>query len=306
MFKNKRKMVLMLIVLIFIIFLILGLVGYYYNLNQTTDAKPSKNSQDESTSSKNYYENLKGNMNLYFTKNGYFVETNYCNDGSVIKSKIDNNFNLYLSVDFNADNYVSTKVLLVDVFCNDYPSMMFKTYDKWIFGVSKISKDGSDFKVSLVSTGEDENDIEGDFTSKEKYLNKIVSLKEEFRYVYDAMSSKDIDNELFPGVQYDEYISKYSFKEELNVDSLTLKNEDIIIDEDVLKTKILYYDNKPVLYYWKSDGYWYRYDYYNKKEPVTTKIDLDYIIDVKQFTYDTGETIPLFVDIEGNLKEFTE
>ena len=79
------------------------------------------------------------------------------------------------------------------------------------------------------------------------------------------------------------------------------------VDRDVLAFKVIYINGKmPVLYYLKTDGYWYSYDFYNKENPVKTKIDLDNIVAVKQFTYDNGNEIRVFVDVQGNLHETVE
>ena len=123
MFSNKKRLIFKILILIVILLLfILGIIGFISSsiIEGKKNSEIPKNSEgntDEST--KSYYENFEDNMNLYFDKGGYFTETYYCNDGNFIKYKIQNKFDLYLSVNFNVEKYVSSNVLYVDFSCKD-------------------------------------------------------------------------------------------------------------------------------------------------------------------------------------------
>ena len=312
MIKNKKNIIHIILFLLFVLFAILGFVGYYNNYHKNSD-NIDENPQNivlkpisEEEMTKRYYENLEYNMNLYFkNKNGYFVGTAYNNNGEKVVYKIDDKYDLYLLNTDNNEIYVDSDVVFVDFYnCGEkyYSCLNYIKKDQTKYAIEKIF--GKKDKYESIDITNKMLELEDDIPIQlsVRYFKEINNVKEGINNVYRLY----YDSGKILTIYYEDYFSKAIFSSEYTVETFVLKQSDKIIGDDVIETKVLYSNDTPMLYYWKSDGYWYRYDYYNKEEPITTKIDLDYIIDVRQFTYDTGETITLFVDIEGNLKEFTE
>ena len=308
--NNKIKIISIFIVIITIILVIFGIVGYKANsstINNNTDSEKISESQ----LNKIYYENLASNMKSYLDNGGSFVGSSYSFTGNFFKYEITDGFNLNMSMNLTGSKFIDSGVLIADFYnCGkgNYLCLKYTRLDQNTYGITYINENDSDLNIiiNLFETNSEPREL---YTYIEKrYKEKIDNLKSNYKSQYESLIStmSNSQNLNMANVKYYEYLSKMNFYIKYDLDNIIFTISDITLDTDVIQVKILYFDEKPILYYWKTDGYWYSYDYYNKDNPVKTKIDLDYIIDIMQFTYDTGETIPLFVDIEGNLHEFNK
>ena len=340
--KDKNKLILSIIIILSIMILtILGTIGYFNNrkYRKSNNEENTENIISTSEAYQGYIKNLYLNMQAYIKNNGYFESFYYPETPYVSANyKISDDLKLYLTVRYKntdgktiyyKDKYIDDNILEAEFYhCEDenYICLKYLKYDGTVYNLSNINYDNVNEynslqkeKTSLKNivtffpecceinifgySNINDNGLQDKIIDniEDEYIKYLKNLYESFFEVNKTLGSKQEIK------QYD-IVTKSTFSiNKLDFDNMILKqNDSKIIDKEVLLFKVLYNNNIPILYYWKSDGYWYRYDYYNKEEPITTKIDLDYIIDVRQFTYDTGETITLFVDIEGNLKEFTE
>ena len=290
-----------------------------------------------------YLTNLSNDMKKYIDEGGYFYGIGKSYDGYTANYKITNDLKLYLTGDYADENKYGAKhenelidndVLAAYILtCSQMGHLCLYYYkSNGSFNTMRYvneylenqtndiyTQNGNPTTMLLIQEGgrgisdgnfgsylmSDDNNEIVDKDINKQFIRSISNLKNIYNERYAALKKfKDENPDVLSADSSDLNDDIFRMKE-INFDTLTLKQDDKdIVDTDVLLFKVLYdKNNNPTLYYLKTDGYWYSYDYYNKTNPVTKKINLENIVDVKKFIYNNGDEKVLFVDIRGNLHE---
>ena len=290
-----------------------------------------------------YLTNLSNDMKKYIDEGGYFYGIGKSYDGYTANYKITNDLKLYLTGDYADENKYGAKhenelidndVLAAYILtCSQMGHLCLYYYkSNGSFNTMRYvneylenqtndiyTQNGNPTTMLLIQEGgrgisdgnfgsylmSDDNNEIVDKDINKQFIRSISNLKNIYNERYAALKKfKDENPDVLSADSSDLNDDIFRMKE-INFDTLTLKQDDKdIVDTDVLLFKVLYdKNNNPTLYYLKTDGYWYSYDYYNKTNPVTKKINLENIVDVRKFIYNNGDEKVLFVDIRGNLHE---
>ena len=290
-----------------------------------------------------YLTNLSNDMKKYIDEGGYFYGIGKSYDGYTANYKITNDLKLYLTGDYADENKYGAKhenelidndVLAAYILtCSQMGHLCLYYYkSNGSFNTMRYvneylenqtndiyTQNGNPTTMLLIQEGgrgisdgnfgsylmSDDNNEIVDKDINKQFIRSISNLKNIYNERYAALKKfKDENPDVLSADSSDLNDDIFRMKE-INFDTLTLKQDDKdIVDTDVLLFKVLYdKNNNPTLYYLKTDGYWYSYDYYNKTNPVTKKINLENIVDLRKFIYNNGDEKVLFVDIRGNLHE---